>query len=175
MMREKQFCRCGNWKWYSVRSLYRWIALGTPKKPDSSHLPGATLVEERIVLVKARSSEEALKKAEKEGLTYARSIRQTNGYGQKVRARMLKAVDAYELDSSPVAGTEVFSATEEIDASIPDERVCERPIGFREFLAADDPWPRFKFIDVKVVRLLLEMFEARNIPSPSCSGNEHDR
>lgn len=174
-MREKQFCRRGNWKWYSVRSLYRWIALGTPRKPDSSYLAGATLVEERIVLVKARNGEEALKKAEKEGKTYARSIRETNGYGQKVRARMLKAVDVYELDSSPVGGTEVFSATEEIDASIPDEKVCERPIGVGEFLPKDDPWRRFKFIDVKVVRRLLEMLEARIIPSPSRSGNEHDR
>lgn len=160
MTQAKPLPRSGNWKWYGVRSLYRWIALGKPKEPDSSYIPGATLVEERIVLVKARSGKEALTRAEKEGRTYARSIQLTNVYGQKVRARLLKAVDAYELDSSPEADTEVFSATEEIDASIPDERVRERSMGFGKFLDEGDPWHRFKFIDVEVARLLLEYLKS---------------
>jgi hypothetical protein len=156
MARAKVRHQRGSWKWYGVRSLYRLAALGEPKHPDSSYIPGATLVEERIVLVKARSGEEALGKAEKAGKAYARSIRYHNGYGQKVRARMLKALDAYELTSPPGNGMEVFSTTEEIDTSVPDERICERPIGFGESLDKPDPWRRFKFINVEVVRLMLE-------------------
>lgn len=171
MVHAKPQRRQDCWKWYSVRTLYRWIARGKPKQLDSSFLPGATLVEERIVLVKARNGEEALRKAEKEGRAYARSIQWTNGYGQNVHARMLKAVDAYEVVSPPGAGTEVFSTTEEIDASVPDEQICERLIGFGEPLTKDAPWRRFKFVDGKVVRLLLTRSE--NAPLSCCPGKKN--
>lgn len=157
MARKELQSRLSNWKWYAVRSLYRLIALGEPKKPDSSYIPGATLVEERIVLIKARSGEEAQLKAKKEGRAYARSIQRTNGYGQKIRGRMLKVLDAYELFSPPASGSEVYSATEEIDASVPDERICQRPIGLGETSEQQkDFWRRFKFIHVEVIRLLVD-------------------
>lgn len=162
-----------SWKWYGVRSLYRLIALGGPKKPDLNYIPGATLVEERIVLVKARSDHEALRKAEKEAKMYARSIQHINSYGQKVRARILKALDAYELVSPPGSGVEVFSATEEIDTTVSDEQICDRPIGLGEDLVKDDPWRRFKFINAEVVRLMLEY--SKNSPASTCPGNEHGR
>lgn len=171
MTRAKQLCRRSSWKWYGVRSLYRLIALGEPKDPSESYVADATLVEERIVLIKARSDEEALRKAEKEGKTYARSMRSTNGYGQKVRKRMLKLLDAYELFDSVNPGAEVFSATEEINASVPDEQICERLIGWGGPLdQQEDPWRRFKFIDVKVVRLMLERFQKSS--ASSRPGNE---
>ena len=61
--------RRNSWKWYGIRSLYRWAAVGRPKNPDESYVKDATLVEERIVLIKARSDEEAMRKAKKEGKT----------------------------------------------------------------------------------------------------------
>lgn len=174
MARAKQLCRLSSWKWYGVRSLYRWVALGRPKNPGEGFVPDATLVEERIVLIRARSDEEALKKAEKEGKTYARSIRYTNGYGQKVRKRMLKTLDAYEMFDSPNLGAEIFSATEEIDASVPDEQICERLIGLGEPLdQQEDPLRRFKFINVEVVRLMWERLQ--NSPPPPHPGNAYDR
>jgi uncharacterized protein DUF4288 len=153
----KQLCRRSSWKWYGVRSLYRWVALGRPDNPGASFNSEATLVEERIVLFKARSVEEAYRKAKREAKTYASSGRCTNCYGQNVRRRMLDGLDVYELFDSPGPGAEIFSATEEINASVPDERICERPIGLGEPLdQREDYWRRFKFIDVKVVHLLLE-------------------
>ncbi len=60
----------------------------------------------------------------------------------------------------PSPGAEIFSATEEIDASVPDDQICKRPIGLGEALELqEDWWRRFKFIDVKVVRLLLEHWQ----------------
>jgi hypothetical protein len=173
MTRAAQRCGRSSWKWYGVQSLYRFVALGAPKNPDASFVPDATLVEERIVLIKARCDKEALKKAKEEGRNYTGSTRFTNGYGQKVRVRMLKALEAYELDSFPREGEELFSAMEEIDASIPDERICERPIGSGESLYRNDLWRRYKFIDENVVRLILEHLEKTH-PS-SRSGNEHGR
>jgi hypothetical protein len=147
------------------------VAFGKPKNPGANYVADATLVEERIVLFKARSVEEVRRKAEKEGKTYARSIHITNGYGQKVKSRMLKGVDIYELFDSPSASVEVFSTTEEIDASVPDEQVWERLIGLGEALdQQEDPWPRFKFIDVKVIRLMLDHFQ--NSPVSSHRGKE---
>lgn len=172
MTRAMQRSRRSSWKWYGVRSLYRLVALGRPKNPSASYAPDATLVEERIVLVKARNNEEALRKAETEGKNYARSIRHTNGYGQRIKNRILKVLDAYELFDSLSSGAEVFSTTEEIDASIPDEQICKRLIGFGEPLDQEnDPWRRFKFVDVKVVKQMLEHFQ-KSSPS-SCLGNKH--
>jgi hypothetical protein len=166
MIRAKQLCRHSSWKWYGVRSLYRLVALGKPKDPDASFVPDATLVEERIVLIKARSDEEALRKAEKEGKNYARSIHFTNGYGQKVKNRMLKVLDVYELFDSLRSGAEIFSVTEEIDASVADKQLGERLIGGGEPLdQQEDPWRRLKFIDVNVVKLMLEHLQE---PSSSC-------
>ncbi|MHB1424692.1 MAG: DUF4288 domain-containing protein [Gemmataceae bacterium] len=174
MTPAKQLCRPSGWKWFSVRSLYRYIALGKPKYTNESYIPDATLVEERVVLIKARNDEEAFRKAKKEGTAYARSIQLTNGYGQRVRVRMLAMMDAYELFDSPGPGAEVFSTTEEIDASVGDEQIRERLIGFGESSdMRNDHWRRFKFIDVKVVRLLSEQLE--KAPPSSHSGNEHGR
>lgn len=173
MARAKVRHRRVSWKWYAVRSLYRLVALGEPKKRDANFSPGATLVEERLVLIQARNAEEAFSIAKKEGKAYTKSIQCTNGYGQKVQARMLKALDAYELDSLPKSGEEFFSSMEEIDSSVPDECICERPIGLVESATESDPWRRFKFIDVKIARLLLE--QVQNRPPSSCPGNEHDR
>lgn len=172
MTRAKQIGGRSSWKWYGVRSLYRSVALGEPRNPDASYIPSATLVEERIVLIKARSGKEALRKAKKEGKAYTRSAPVTNCYGQKVRTRRLKGLEAYELFEYPSSGAEVFSAMEEIDSSIPDERICQRPIGCGEPTEQQENfWRRFKFIHVRVVRLLAEHLQKS--PPSSRTGDEH--
>lgn len=53
------------WKWFGVKTLIRWEAIGKPESIDENFDEDATLVEERIVLFKARSSDEAIKKSGK--------------------------------------------------------------------------------------------------------------
>ena len=81
------------WKWFGVKTLTRWEAIGKPKSIDENFDEDATLVEERIVLIKARSFDEAIKKGEKEAENYLDEYK--NFYGQKVKQRYLKVCDAF--------------------------------------------------------------------------------
>ena len=125
-------CRQKGWNWYGVRTLYRTVASGKAKNVDENFVPGATMVEERVVLFKARSGEEAISKGVREAKDYARSLRYSNLYGQRVRKRFLKVADAHELSDPPNAGVEVFSATELVDSSESDTQVLQRLIDYEE-------------------------------------------
>jgi hypothetical protein len=60
--------------WYAVKTLYRSEGLGRPTATDSAYDPAATLVEERVVLLKARSFQDAIRAAEKEARAYATGL-----------------------------------------------------------------------------------------------------
>ncbi len=119
------------WKWYSVKTIYRSDVSGTPKKIDASYSDHATFVEERIVLFKARSFDEAISKAEMEAKNYVKGTHR-NAYGQTVRARYLKAFDAFELYDEPGSGVEVFSSTEVTPRAISNKEVISRRLGQME-------------------------------------------
>lgn len=69
-------------KWFGVKTLYRACARGRPTKRDRHYQPDATLIEERVVLVRAADFDHALKGANREALAYARDGYE-NQYGQK--------------------------------------------------------------------------------------------
>jgi hypothetical protein len=173
MKRPKAHPRQSGWKWYGVRSLYRITAVGRPKASDDSFDSGAALVEERVVLIRARNGPEALEKAKAEGRAYARSFRSTNVDGQKVRARMLRDFDAFEMFEVPGAGAEVFSTTEDVDAAEPDDRIVRRVFGLVSSPTDEVPWNRFKFMSRDVVQVLLA--KAEEASRRADAGNEHDR
>jgi hypothetical protein len=155
MRRPKARRRQSAWKWYAVRSLYRITAVGEPRGTDDSYDPHSALLEERVVLIQARSGREALKKAKEEGQEYARSFNFKNIYEQRVCARMLRTFDAFELWSPPEPRAEVFSVTGDIDAAETDDRILSRAIGLLPAPTKEVPWHRFKFISRDVVQLLL--------------------
>lgn len=78
-----------SWKWYGVKTLHRTMAKGRPIATDSLYSRTMTLVEERVVILKARNFDEAIKRAEVEARVYSRSCRHRNRYGQHVRSRYL--------------------------------------------------------------------------------------
>jgi hypothetical protein len=117
------------WKWYGVKTLFRISSQSEPQGTDEYYDPDFTLVEERVVLVKARSFDEALRKAENEARRYENDSPHRNPYGQQVLTRYLQAADAYELAEQPGPYVEVFSRTEEVSRRISNEAVVTRLLG----------------------------------------------
>lgn len=117
-------------EWYGVKTLFRTVAVGRPSARDAAYDASVSLVEERVVLFKARSFDEAIRAAEKEAREYAR-LRVVNPYGQRVVVRYLRACDAFELFDTPGVGAEVFSATEVVSKRISDRAIVERHLGKR--------------------------------------------
>jgi hypothetical protein len=60
------------WKWYGVKTLHRTQPIGRPVGRDKLYARAITLVEERVVILEARSFEEAIRRGEAEARKYAR-------------------------------------------------------------------------------------------------------
>lgn len=132
-----------NWSWFGVKTIYRIEAFGRPQAIDSAYDPDATLIEERVVLFRARSFDEAIRKAEKEALRYAAS-QHRNPYGQTVKMRYLEACNAFLLYELPGVGVEVYSATEVVNKQIHDDEILDRKLGKQR--GNDDRQQRLKFL-----------------------------
>jgi hypothetical protein len=105
------------WEYYGVRTFYRTVATGKPKKVDKYYDKDGAMLEERVVLIRARNFDEALKKGETEAKTYVEPMDYKNVYGQKVKRELLEAVDVFALfDNPPKIGSEVFSSTQRINS-----------------------------------------------------------
>jgi hypothetical protein len=115
-------------KWFGVKTLYRTRATGRPDKRDRHYDPDATLIEERIVLMRAADFAQALKDARREALTYARRGHE-NLYGQRVETSFLGVCDAFELFDPPAAQREVYSRTEIVSRRITNAAVVRQLMG----------------------------------------------
>jgi hypothetical protein len=82
-------------EWYGVKGLFRWYF-----KSDGS----TDSVEERVVLFRAMSFDEAISMAEDEAKTYCKNDRRAN-----FRIEALGWWDAYLVGEEPKSGVEVFS------------------------------------------------------------------
>lgn len=121
-----------NKRWFGVKTLYRSRAQGLATGKDRQYRPGITLVEERLVLFRARASSDALRQAEREARKYARD-RFRNAYGQRVVTEYLGYCEAYDMSpDEPGLAVEVFSAMEVLPASIPTKQIVRRCFGYRE-------------------------------------------
>ena len=118
-------------KWFSVKTLYRTMAKGLPQKPDLSFDPDATLVEERVLLIKAHNEREALSKAEREARDYARRRECTNPYNQKLCTSYIGFYDIMELPENPQDKSEIFSVTRLVSRKITDQKAARIYIGKR--------------------------------------------
>ena len=121
-----------NWQWYGVKTVFRETPQGSPKGRDQRYVKGLTLVEERVVLIRARNFDEALRKGEKESKRYIESTEARNRYGQRLVSREIFC-EAYDMSpEDPEAGVELFSAMEVVPGSVSDEKLLRRFIGYRD-------------------------------------------
>ena len=113
-----------SWKWFGVKTLYRVSAEGEPRATDERFDGTVDLIEERVVLIRARSCEEAHRKAAQEAYTYAADFGEhVNPYGQRVHCRFIECLVAYECFDDPVPNAEIFSDTFLIDREMTDDSV----------------------------------------------------
>ncbi len=119
------------WGWYAVKTAYRVTPCSEPKGTDDLYDPDFTLLEERVVLFRARSVEEAFEKSEAEANEYA-SERWRNPYGQQVEIAVLDGADCYEYLDAPGSGVEVYSHTEPAPRSLSEEACLNRLLGRQE-------------------------------------------
>jgi Domain of unknown function (DUF4288) len=122
--------------WYGVKTLFRTEAVGKPIARDLAYDATVSLVEERVVLFRARGFDEAIRAAEKEARQYARD-RHVNPYGQRVVRRYLGVCDAFELFEAPGVRAEVFSMTEIVSKRVSDRTVVDQRFGRRVDEKAD--------------------------------------
>ncbi|HVY26360.1 MAG TPA: DUF4288 domain-containing protein [Polyangiaceae bacterium] len=110
--------------WYSVKSLYRMDV-----KAAADAAPRLSSSEERIILVRADSFDEALEKAQQEARKYA-DMRWLNARGEAVETRYLEVLDAFMLFDEELAdGSEVYSKMLWVAPSSTDEELIERGFG----------------------------------------------
>jgi Domain of unknown function (DUF4288) len=121
------------WTWYAVKTLYRTSARGRPVRRDANFDPKATLIEERVVLIRARSFDEAIRRGEDEAREYASGPTYCNPYGQRVTTKYLEVCDAFNLFNEPANRHEVYSRTEIVTAEASAAAVIKRLFG------ADEP------------------------------------
>ena len=117
--------------WYGVKTLYRSQATGPRRGTDRLYASNVTVVEERVILVRARSAREAIRKAEAEAKTYAADSHR-NPYGQRVRTRFLGVVDAYDMNEPLREQAEVFSTNEVVPRRVSDQAIIARQLGRAE-------------------------------------------
>jgi hypothetical protein len=117
--------------WFAVKSLFRVEAFGEPVAVDDDYDADGTLVEERVVLLRARSLDDALARGKKEADAYADG-EHLNPYGQTVRVRRLDGLEASYLFLFDGKKPEVWSSTSIIPASITDADVELLRFGPRE-------------------------------------------
>ena len=96
---------------------------------DAAFSADMTLVESRVVLIRARSEKEAGRKAAAEAKRYASSTRHRNPYGQRVRLRYLGYLRIYDINEPATDGTEVYSETEVVSRTVSDRAVVKHMFG----------------------------------------------
>ena len=111
--------------------------------------PDSTSLEERVVLFRARSPEDALKQGRTEGLRYAREGQRVNAHGQKVRTKLIDRWEAFDLfDQVVKSGAEVYSSTRHLPRTVSDRKIALQLLGPTKV----DTRAALKFADGEIMR-----------------------
>lgn len=110
-------------KLFAIKTFYRTYAEGRPCLPDRFFDPDLTLVEERILLFKAQTKLEAIKKAEKDANDFAARIKFKNHYEQDVETKYLGFYDIFEIKDSMADKAELFVKTSLVSKNIPNSKI----------------------------------------------------
>mgnify|MGYP000120837587 CR=1 FL=1 len=116
------------WKTYSVKTIYRSTVSGKPFAIDDEYSSKFDLIEERVVTVKARSFDEAIRRAESEAEEYTEESH-TNPYGQEVVQEYLGYANVFEPFKSAPANVEVYSNQFLVRKELPDEELADNLFG----------------------------------------------
>ena len=116
-------------KWFAIKSLYRTEITDPPRVTDADYDPEGTLIEERVVLVRARSHEKALLIAEAEADDYCRLNEHINPYGQRVVWGRLGSLESFKLFEAPGNLREAWSSMSVVPASLKDEELENQRFG----------------------------------------------
>jgi hypothetical protein len=132
-------------RWFGVKLLVRTVAVGRVRGRDDDYDREGTLVEERVLIVRARDGRDAFFRARRRVLKDVVNYR--NVYGQAVRNKILSGYEAYALYDPPFDGGEVFSRTIRVPRTVRDQKIVGRLIDGqlsetnqrkrRRFIAAD--------------------------------------
>lgn len=108
-------------KWFAVKTLYS-ITLEKTKSPS--------MLEERIVIFKAKDIDAAIAKAKEDAKKYS-SYEYKNLAEQSVKTEFLKCFDAYEISDEFKSGAEVFSSNEVIVGKFDRSKIIDNRFGKR--------------------------------------------
>lgn len=118
--------RKSSWEWYAVKLLFESTLSGVPnqEKIDEHYDSGFKLYEERIVVVKAQSSEHAYKKADE--MSKVSEMEYYNPYGQLVKCKFVDSLNCQRLfDDEIKSGTEIYSRLLKVPVEMETEKVIE--------------------------------------------------
>ena len=111
-----------------MKTLYRIEPVGRPLGRDHLYSKDMTMIEERVVLVKARSCDDAIRIGQAEARRYS-SGSHRNPYGQRVRTRRLRCIEAYDINEPVREMTEVYSSTQVVPRRVTDIAIVSRMFG----------------------------------------------
>ncbi|GAA5216471.1 DUF4288 domain-containing protein [Corallincola platygyrae] len=117
------------WTVYTAKTLYRTVANGDPIAIDEHYRSDLVLIEERVVSIKARSFDDAIKWGEAEAEKYAKETSFVNPYGQDVTQEYLGFIDVFEPFENLPAGIEVFSSTYLAPQTLSPSQLIEHQAG----------------------------------------------
>ena len=118
-------------RWFGVKTIYRTTTRDRPRFVDAHYDPKATSVEERVVVFRAATFQQAIALAEREARAYARGT-WTNLYGQRMKQDYLGECDAFEMYDPPAAGVEVYSRTQLVSRETSDRKLGDVLLGVEE-------------------------------------------
>lgn len=131
-------------QYYAVKTFFRSICQGRPERPDKYFDPDATLVEERIQLIKAKGVAEARKKAEKDAVEYARRILYKNPYNQQVTLEYMGLCEIYEIQQPLADKIEIYAASRIVSRKVSTAKIGRTYLNERQPL---DRSRRRKFLN----------------------------
>lgn len=98
--------------WFGVKTFYVSETSGRVENRDRFYKKESVMLEERVVIFKAKNFDAAIKLAESEAKKYAK-CKHINPYRETVTCKYIDIYDAFKLYDDPtLPGAEVFSATE---------------------------------------------------------------
>jgi len=113
-------------RWFAAKTLYRTTTIDA----DRSAAPGQlALIEERIVLLKAQSFDDAIAIGEASAREYANSVAFKNRQGDLLETKYLESIDVFELADTPTHGAEIFSGAYVTQTSTPIQTLLEHHFG----------------------------------------------
>lgn len=119
------------WSWFGVKSIYQTTVLPAPGRGrrKQQQTSGERLVEERVILVRARSFDEAIAKAEKEAASYADMPRHRNHDGDLVETKYVGALNVFSIKGEPGSGQEVYSSMRVVAGDVHDDQLLDLLLG----------------------------------------------